>query len=99
MAESILAVDTGYRSKLLKQYGFKEEEREVVKGQYGLTGFPEPLKYYHMYYEVFDLSIEEPYFWVLYTMKEYLQIVEKLEDSFAAAENSAFFGVTQQRLG
>ncbi len=99
MAESLLAVDTGYRARLLKQFGFKEEEREVIKGSYGTTGFPDPLKYYHMYYEVYDLSIEEPYFWILYTMKEYMQIVEKLEDSFAAAENSAFFGVTQQRLG
>jgi len=26
-------------------------------------------------------------------------IIEKLEDAFAASENSAFFGVTQQRLG
>jgi len=49
--------------------------------------------------EVSDLSIEEPYFWILDELKQNFQIIEKLEDSFAAAENSAFFGVTQQRLG
>ena len=32
-------------------------------------------------------------------MKQNFSKIEKVEDSFAAAENSAFFGVTQQRLG
>ena len=97
--EDLFHFDPGYRSKLLKEFGFTEENRETIKGNYGNTGFPEPRKYYQLLYEVYDLSIEEPYFWVLHTMKEYMPIVEKLEDSFAASENSAFFGVTQQRLG
>ncbi len=99
MAEDLYNFETDYRSKLLQEFGFEEEERELTKGNYGKTGFPEPLKYYHLYYEVYDLSIEEPYFWILYTLKEWMPLVEKLEDSFAASENSAFFGVTQQRIG
>src|SRR3989344_5943369 len=88
------------RTALLKEFGFeKEEEIEVIKQQYDKTGFPEPLKSYKLSLEVFDLSLEEPYFWILDALKESFTIVEKLEDSFAAAENSAFFGVTQQRLG
>lgn len=94
------------RSALLEEFGFitkdgskKEEEIEIIKQQYGKTGFPEPKKSYKLSLEVFDLSLEEPYFWILDALKESFPIVEKLEDSFAAAENSAFFGVTQQRLG
>ena len=87
------------RSQLLKEFGFNEEECEVIKGEYGKTGFPEPKKSYHLYWEIYDLSLEEPYYWILHQLKEYFQYVEKLEDSFAASENSAFFGVTQQRLG
>ncbi len=99
MAEDLFHFDLQYRSKLLQEFGFTEEEREVIKGKYGKTGFPEPRKCYQISYEVYDLSLEEPYFWILHSLKEYMQFVEKLEDSFAAAENSAFFGVTQQRLG
>src|SRR3989338_10685648 len=88
------------RTELLKEFKFeKEEEIDVIKQQYDKTGFPEPLKSYKLSLEVFDLSLEEPYFWILDALKESFTIVEKLEDSFAAAENSAFFWVTQQRLG
>ncbi|MBS3169340.1 hypothetical protein J4210_02545 [Candidatus Woesearchaeota archaeon] len=87
------------QSKLLEKFGFKEEVAEIIKGQFGPTGFPEPLHTWRMMWEVYDLSLEEPYFWILDNIKGSMPIVEKLEDSFAAAENSAFFGVTQQRLG
>jgi len=88
------------RSALLKKYGFeKEEEIEKVKGHYTKTGFPDTNTHFNVSLEMYDMSIEEPYFWVLESLKEYLPYIEKLEDSFAAAENSAFFGVTQQRLG
>ncbi len=87
------------RSELLKEFGFKEEVTETLERQYGKTGFPKPHKTYRMYWELYDLSMEEPYFWILDTLKQNFPIIDKLEDSFAAAENSAFFGVTQQRLG
>ncbi|MBI4152048.1 hypothetical protein HY496_03685 [Candidatus Woesearchaeota archaeon] len=88
------------QSDLLEKHGFKNEEvAEILKGQFDKTGFPDPVRAYRLLWEVYDLSLEEPYFWILDFIKDAMPIVEKLEDSFAAAENSAFFGVTQQRLG
>ncbi len=88
-----------YRSKLLEEYGFEEEEAEMISGEYQKTGFPKSLRNCRLLWEVYDLSLEEPYFWLLDYFKDGFPIIEKIEDSFAAAENSAFFGVTQQRLG
>ena len=67
-------------------------------GQFRKTGYPPPLKSYNLSLEAYDLSLEEPYFWVVDTLKQTYPVVDKIEDSFAASENSAFFGVTQQRL-
>src|SRR3989338_4932766 len=87
-------------SKLLAKYKFLEEDREIALfGNYGKTGFPKPLKSYELVWEVYDLSLEEPYFWVIDSLKQTVPIIEKIEDSFSASENSAFFGVTQTRLG
>src|SRR3989338_938624 len=91
--------DPAYRSKLLKEFGFEEEEAEILPGEYQNTGFPRLLRNCRLLWEVYDLSLEEPYFWLLDYFKDSFPIIEKIEDSFAAAENSAFFGVTQQRLG
>ncbi len=91
--------DPTYRSKLLKEFGFEEEEAEIISGEYQKTGFPKSLRNCRLLWEVYDLSLEEPYFWLLDYFKDGFPIIEKIEDSFAAAENSAFFGVTQQRLG
>ena len=91
--------DPDYRSKLLKEHGFKEEQAELIAGEYQKTGFPQSLRNCRLLWEVYDLSLEEPYFWLLDYFKDGFPIIEKIEDSFAAAENSAFFGVTQQRLG
>lgn len=91
--------DPAYRSKLLKEHGFEEEEAEIIAGEYQKTGFPKSLRHCRLLWEVYDLSLEEPYFWLLDYFKDAFPIIEKIEDSFAAAENSAFFGVTQQRLG
>jgi len=77
----------------------EEEELEVINAMFSKTGFPKAHKTYRLSWEMYDLSMEEPYFWILDTLKDGNPIIEKLEDSFAAAENSAFFGVTQQRLG
>ncbi|MBI2573041.1 hypothetical protein HYV86_04240 [Candidatus Woesearchaeota archaeon] len=93
------------RKELLAQFGFKDEEKceilatKNVGSDFASTGFPKPKKSFRLSYEVYDLSLEEPYFWVLEELRQSFAIVEKLEDTFAAAENSAFFGVTQQRLG
>jgi hypothetical protein len=88
-------------SELLKEHGFKEGVFEEVQDRYSPTGFPEPLKRYRLIYEVYDLSIEETYFWILKYLRYDLGFpdVDKTEDTFAAAEGSAFFGVMQQRIG
>jgi len=77
-----------------------EQEIEVTyRNVHGKTGFPNASKTYRLAWEVPDLSLEEPYYWLLEALREAFTVIEKLEDSFSAAENSAFFGVTQQRLG
>src|SRR3989339_65814 len=78
-----------------------EEKYEEADGYYPLTGFPKPLKRYQLIYEVYDLSIEDTYFWLLkyYQYDAGFAKIEKTEDTFAAAEGSAFFGVMQQRMG
>ena len=87
------------RSKLLEEFNFKEEKKEILTQHVEPTGFPDPIKSYRLTMELADLSLEEPYFWTLDQLRDFLPITEKLEDSFAAAENSAFFGSSQQRLG
>ena len=61
--------------------------------------FPPSSCRFQLVWEVPDMNLEEPYFWVLDTLRNSYPIVDKLEDAFAASENSSFFGVTQQRLG
>ena len=78
-----------------------EEVFEQIAGDWVTTGYPKPVKRMRLIYEVYDLSIEETYFWVLKFLRHdsgFLKI-DKLEDAFAAAEGSAFFGVMQQRIG
>ncbi len=83
----------------LKKSDAHEEVTEIAFNYYGKTGFPIPTKSYKLVWVVYDMTIEEPYFWIINTMKEYFPIIEKLEDSFSAAENSSLFGISQQRLG
>lgn len=81
-----------------RQLVFHEAEGTTLTG-FEKTGFPKPLKSYRISLEVYDLSMEAPYYWWVEYLRQYFSQVDKVEDSFAAAENSAFFGVTQQRLG
>ena len=91
----------------IKQIGEGEEEvaeeaREATGAKALIaTGYPKPGGRYKLYVEGFNISIEEPYFWVLDYMR-YMwgyPYVDKITDIFTAAENSAFFGSSQQRLG
>ena len=94
--------------EFIKQIGEGEEEvaeeaRETAAGGKALiaTGYPRPDGRYRLYVEGFNISIEEPYFWVLDYMR-YMwgyPYIDKITDIFTAAENSAFFGASQQRLG
>ncbi|RMF54649.1 hypothetical protein D6745_04620 [Candidatus Woesearchaeota archaeon] len=85
----------------VQDFGFKEE---IAEDQYHLqlpTGYPEPIKRYRLILDQQNLSIEEMYYWIL----SHLQIDHgfhefiKITDVFAASEQSAFWGVSQQRLG
>jgi hypothetical protein len=85
----------------LKKFGFIEERSEQTRGQYVLTGYPKPARRHRLHYEGYNISIEEPYFYILHYMRYFLGFptIDKITDVFAAAENSAFFGASQQRLG
>ncbi|MFH1682874.1 MAG: hypothetical protein ABIA37_03685 [Candidatus Woesearchaeota archaeon] len=101
MSDKMVSADP-VRSELLEKVGLKDEEVfEQIAGDWVRTGYPKPIKRMRLIYEVYDLSIEETYFWVLKFLRHdsgFLTI-DKLEDAFAAAEGSAFFGVMQQRIG
>jgi hypothetical protein len=82
-----------------KELKADEEKIEIIADDHKTTGYPSPLKSYWIVWEAADMSLEAPYFWLINTIKEFFPMYEKLEDSFAASENSAFFGISQQRLG
>ncbi len=86
----------------LKKYDFEPELAEEARNRpYQFTGYPKPERRYRIHYEGYNVSIEEPYFWMLHYFRYYAGYVDidKITDVFAAAENSAFFGAAQQRLG
>ena len=86
----------------LKKQGFEESElSEEFRGSKIKTGYPAPARRYRLHYEGYNISIEEPYFWVLHYLRYFsgFSRIDKITDVFAAAENSAFFGASQQRLG
>jgi hypothetical protein len=91
------------KSKLLKEFGFAEEVAELAytaaPPDFLPTGFPKSMKRYHLQFGQEDMSVEEPYYWVLNNLRKLYPVIEKIEDTFSASENSAFFGVAQQRLG
>ena len=86
----------------LKKYGFEEiEDSEEFRGEKIKTGYPKPARRYRLHYEGYNVSIEEPYFWTLHYLRYFggFPRIDKITDVFAAAENSAFFGASQQRIG
>ncbi len=86
----------------LKKFGFDDaEESEEFRQSRIKTGYPAPARRYRLHYEGYNISIEEPYFWALHYLRYFggFPRIDKITDVFAAAENSAFFGASQQRLG
>lgn len=84
-----------------KKYNLEPEYDEEARGVWMYTNFPHPLKRYRIDYERYDMSLEENYFWVLNFLRvdAGLPEVNKITDVFAAAEQSDFWGLSQQRLG
>lgn len=74
---------------------------EVGKDQVMSVNWPKPSKYYWMIQESWKHSIEESYFWILNYLRSDLgyAVISKVTDVFTAAEQSAMFGSSQQRLG
>ena len=95
----------------LIKFGFKiikdgkeaadKEIAEERRASYIPTGYPRPARRYRLHYEGYNISIEEPYFYILHYLRYFsgFPYIDKITDVFAAAENSAFFGSAQQRLG
>jgi len=83
------------------EFDFKEENDEEVLGYNTNTNWPDPLDRWRIVYEVYNQSIEELYYWAIDNLKEEEAYphFHKITDLFAASEQSAFFGVSQQRLG
>ena len=92
----------GVSSETLKKFGFdKEEQIQFGQKHWEKTGYPKPEKNYRLILEMSDVPIEQTYYWVVdYLQYDYgFKDIEKITDIFSASEGSAFFGVSQQRLG
>lgn len=83
------------------EYGVINSPHDPHPREYTPTGYPLPLKRFHILYENFSLSIEEVYFWIIDHIRYDQGFTRsyKVRDVFTATENSAFFGSSQQRLG
>lgn len=87
--------------KLLKKYGFEPHEIEIGKDQLMKVNWPQPFHEYRLIQESWKDSIEEAYYWILNYVEMDLgcPIIKKVTDVFSSSEQSAFFGLNQQRLG
>lgn len=86
---------------LLKRYKFTEEEAELVSGIKEKTGYPAPQYRYRISVEAIHAYLEEAYFWTIDELElgwSYNKF-DKITDIHASSEQSAFFGVSEQRLG
>lgn len=90
------------KDEILEKLG-GEEKAELSHHMITKTGYPSPLTHYRLSWERPNMAMEEAYYFILKQVNNDWGFppdeVEKLEDVFTAAENSAFFGVSQQRLG
>ncbi len=86
-----------------KEAYFKKYKKDIVEmeqNQYVETDYPKTKHRYRVVFESYKSSIEEHYFWILSQIREFgFPVVEKIIDTFAAAEHSAFWGQASTRLG
>src|SRR3989338_1599069 len=86
----------------IKEFEFEPEMDEEVRAAKPIfTGFVKPILRHRLVVEAYNMSIEEPYFCVLEYLRNYhgFPYIIKINDVFSAAENSSFFGASQQRIG
>ena len=89
-------------TELLKKFHFEQESHEEARfGPKSKTTYPKPVKRYRVIWETYKHSLEESYFWIMNYLRMDLDYPTffKINDIFAASENSSFFGANQQRLG
>ncbi len=95
------------RRKKVRELGAKaiemahQERIEVVDEQFDVSGFPGGAARLHLVLESATENVEDSYFMILELARHAwgLPLVYKTSDYFAATENSAFFGNSQQRIG
>ncbi|MBI2133378.1 hypothetical protein HYU11_01710 [Candidatus Woesearchaeota archaeon] len=86
---------------LLEKYKFTEEmAEEHLLYAPRKTGFPTPMYRNRLVVESQSDSVESAYFWIVDHLKYDWGYTDfyKITDIFAASEQSAFFGVSEQRL-
>lgn len=105
---NMFADEVKKKEDLLKKYYFRKadgsaniEVAELHNRVPEKTGFPKPEHFFRLMVEAINLPVEEAYFWILDELRDgfsYNKSV-KITDINAAAEQSSFFGVSEQRLG
>ena len=101
MADEHNPVDLLKKFNFVNAKGEGQEEAELVSGVKEKTNYPAPAYRYRIVVEAVHAYIEEAYYW---TMDE-LELgwsfnkFDKITDIHAASEQSAFFGVSEQRIG
>ncbi len=100
-AFSLLSSDE--KKQVLKEFESvaNADEMEVAKDQMLTLDYPKPVSKYYIVYETFNEAIEPIYYWSLAHLKNDwgFAVVHKVTDMFAAAEQSAYYGASAQRLG
>ncbi|MBW2970136.1 hypothetical protein KY319_03365 [Candidatus Woesearchaeota archaeon] len=73
---------------------------EVAKDQMVVTDYPNPLSRYYLGLSSWHESIEPYYYWIMNFLEHTgFPVIEKVTDTFTAAEHSSFYGASAQRLG
>lgn len=77
------------------------QHMEVTDEGFKDIDYPGGCAHYHLILESASENIEEPYFDILERSRQHFGFpkIYKVSDYFAASENSAFFGNSQQRIG
>lgn len=105
MAEELKPADLLKKYNFAKKEGNKveadEEKAELVSGVTEPTGYPSPYYRYRIVVEAVHAYLEETYYWTLDELELSWSFnkFDKITDIHAASEQSAFFGVSEQRLG
>jgi hypothetical protein len=78
-----------------------DERAEIVDGNFDYTGYPAGAARFRLMFESSSENVEDSYFLILELIRQQFGFpnIHKTTDYFAASENSAFFGNSQQRLG